>query len=382
MKVAFVHSFYDSRNPSGENVVVRAQIRALRTAGHEVLLVAQHTDERSHRRAYPVQAAVTTATGVGPDPSAELAAFAPDVVHVHNLFPNFGTRWLSRWRGPVVATLHNFRPMCAAASLSRDGEVCTRCPDGDPWASVRYACYRDSRIATLPLAWRNRRGAPHDALVARSDALVVISPRARTVYQDAGVPGDRISVVANFVDPAPRVPPAATDRWLFVGRLSPEKGLVELLEAWPHPERLDVIGDGPSMAAAVGIAPPGVVFHGTLPHDEVRRRMPGYTGLLFPSVWFEAGPTQVYVEAMAAGVPALAIQGNGTSDDISAHHLGVVVAREPTEHDIAGGLDHIRRHRGELSVRCLASFADRFSEHEWLEEILGVYRRAIRTARS
>jgi hypothetical protein len=137
MRIAIVHSFYNSRVPSGENVVVTAQVQALRAAGHDVRLVAQYSDERLQRRRYPAEAAVTVITGLGPDPSAELTAFAPDIVHVHNLFPNFGTRWLERWPGHLVATLHNFRPMCVAGSLSRDGEVCTLCPDGDRWASLK-----------------------------------------------------------------------------------------------------------------------------------------------------------------------------------------------------------------------------------------------------
>ena len=37
--------------------------------------------------------ALTVATGRGPDAEAELAAFAPDVVHVHNTFPTWGTLW-------------------------------------------------------------------------------------------------------------------------------------------------------------------------------------------------------------------------------------------------------------------------------------------------
>src|SRR6266702_8426604 len=94
----------------------------------------------------------SVATGFGADPTEDLRRFAPDVVHVHNLLPNFGTRWLDRWPGPVVATLHNFRSMCPAGTLYRSGHVCTACPDGNPGAALRHACYRGSTLATLPLA--------------------------------------------------------------------------------------------------------------------------------------------------------------------------------------------------------------------------------------
>jgi glycosyltransferase involved in cell wall biosynthesis len=128
-RIAIVHSFYSHRTPSGENVVVQAQVDALREAGHDVELVAQCAEEREARRSYPLEAAATAASGIGPSPVRQLQRFGPDVVHVHNLFPNFGTRWLRRWRGPLVATLHNFRPVCSNGYLFRDGHVCTLCID-------------------------------------------------------------------------------------------------------------------------------------------------------------------------------------------------------------------------------------------------------------
>ena len=50
---------------------------------------------------------------------------------MHNLFPNFGTRWLKTWSGPLVTTLHNYRYACVNALLLRDNAWCTECPDGD-----------------------------------------------------------------------------------------------------------------------------------------------------------------------------------------------------------------------------------------------------------
>src|SRR3954451_274021 len=121
LRIALVHSYFSSRVPSGENRAVDAQAAALRQAGHVVEVVAQYTDERLRRLTYPVEAALTVATGRGPSPLPELERFTPDLVHVHGLFPNFGKHWLTHWQGPVVATMHNYRPLCPAATLFRDG---------------------------------------------------------------------------------------------------------------------------------------------------------------------------------------------------------------------------------------------------------------------
>jgi glycosyltransferase involved in cell wall biosynthesis len=259
MRIALVHSFYSSQQPSGENQVVVAQVDALREAGHEVLLVARYTDRAIQERGYSVRAALGVATGFGPDPTADLRDFSPDVVHIHNLFPNFGTRWVSRWEGPLVATLHNYRPLCANGLLYRDGHNCTLCPEGDRLASMRYGCYRDSRIATLPLALRNARGPTYDAVVKRANGIIVLAERDKAVYQEYAMPLGEISIVPNFVtlvngevQPAP-----VNERWIMVGRLSAEKGFVELLQRWPRGVPLDIVGDGPLRAQIEVIAPPG-----------------------------------------------------------------------------------------------------------------------------
>lgn len=90
IRIAMVHSFYSSRQPSGENAVVRAEVNALRRAGYEVELFAAHTDELEGDLLYPVKAAWRVATGRGRNPLKAIKDFSPDVVHVHNLLSNVG----------------------------------------------------------------------------------------------------------------------------------------------------------------------------------------------------------------------------------------------------------------------------------------------------
>src|SRR5690606_21612300 len=151
VKVAIVHSFYRSGQPSGENLAVTAQIEALSQAEVEVALVGRWSDREVRHPWDPVRVAMITATGRGGDPTAELRRLRPDLVHVHNLFPSMGTRWLGQWQGPIVATVHNYRPLCANGLLLRDGHFCTDCVSHGTLNAVRHGCYRDSRMATIPL---------------------------------------------------------------------------------------------------------------------------------------------------------------------------------------------------------------------------------------
>jgi glycosyltransferase involved in cell wall biosynthesis len=143
---------------------------------------------------------------------------------------------------------------------------------------------------------------------------------------EAGLPADRVLVVPNFVsDPGPRRrPPSGNDALLFVGRLAPEKGVDQLIEAWarvqPSGLRLVVIGDGPLKATFESRHVAGVELRGHLGADEVAEAMLGARALLFPSIWYEGQP-MVLLEALAAGLPVLAphLGGVGSTLGDAAH---------------------------------------------------------------
>ena len=198
LRIAVVHSYYSSRQPSGENVVVDLQVAALRRAGHDVRLISRSTDELEQSRTYPIRAGLRAATGLGDSPLSEIEDLRPDVVHVHNLFPNLGRRWIGKVCAPVVATLHNYRPLCPAGTLLRDGHTCTLCPDGGTARhAVVHACFKGSRAQTVPAAIGTRFA--DDPVLRRADRIVALSDAMRDTYERYGVPADRLVTVPNFV---------------------------------------------------------------------------------------------------------------------------------------------------------------------------------------
>jgi glycosyltransferase involved in cell wall biosynthesis len=315
-------------------------------------------------------------TGFGDNPGTEIGLFVPDVVHVHNLFPNISTRWLLRVSAPVVATLHNFRPLCAAGTLYRGGQGCAQCPDGRPWAALANSCYRGSVSATLPLAVRNSRGVQADPLLSRAAKLVFLSPRSRDTFIQYGVDVSKCAIVPNFVrmDGLTGQQPGdcSTGRWMFAGRLSPEKGIVDLVASWPAGHRLDVYGDGPARAEAEHVAPPEVCFHGNVPQERIRAVLPEAAGLIIPSAWAEGLPG-VYLEALAAGVPIVARAGNSVADDLELNRAGIVVPFSLTETELRAGLEQAVTQRAAIGRRAVSCFADEYSQRRWTERIEALY---------
>lgn len=327
MKVAIVHSYYSSRQPSGENVVVDSQAAALSAYGFDVRVIAARTDDLETKRGYKLSTAVNVASGRGRSPLHEIEEFAPDLVHVHNLFPNWGSTWLKQWRGPLVTTVHNFRPVCAAGTLFRDGGKCTLCPDTSTLAAVQHACYRSSKVATIPLAIRSRGGIAGDPLLSRADAVVLLTQRARGMYEDFGLAPEKISVIPNFVDDVGfSAVSAPGEDWVYIGRLSEEKGIANLIRHWPDTQTLRVYGDGPLRSHVESEAQKrfNVTYLGRLEHDAVPHVLAGARGLVFPSEWAEGGIPLSYVEALAAGRMVVAMAGSSGADDLAAAGAGAV----------------------------------------------------------
>lgn len=340
------------------------QVSALRAAGHEVELVPQFTDDRERRKAYPLGAAATVATGRGPDPLDMLNRFQPEIVHVHNLFPNFGRKWVVRWAGPIVATMHNFRPLCPAATFYRDGQVCTDCLlRRKAWPAVQHACYRGSRLRTLPLAVSTRFEA--DPLLRRANRIVVLNEKMAQLYAQAGVGRDRIVRVPNFLADAP---PAGIggNAWLYVGRLSPEKGILELLAEWPSGQRLRIVGDGPLLDKARAMAPLGVSVLGRQPPQRVGQLLRDSIGLVFPSRWFEGFP-MVYLEALASGTPVLAWPVSAVAGMVREQGTGRIAG------ELVSSLELAAREFPSLRAHCRSVFESRFTEQAWLGAIRSVY---------
>lgn len=377
MKIAIVHSFYGSSVPGGENEAVLDQAAALGRAGHDVHLVAARTDDLQGAPWYAARCAVTVATGHGRSPLPALRALAPDLVHVHNLFPNFGRAWAAEWTGPLVATLHNYRPLCAAAVLYRDGAPCTQCLDGDRWAGVRHGCYRGSRLATLPLAWASRDGVRGDPLLRRADRAVVLSELSRDTYVRAGLPGERIELIPNFVPLVEKSVDAESRVWVYVGRLSQEKGIADLLRRWPAGRRLDVIGTGPLERECRAAAPAGVRFLGPVERGALRAALPGYRGLVFPSRWQEGAVPLVYLEALAAGLPVLAFEGSAVPQAVQVEGTGMVTGWDDS---LPGALDAAGRIFPALRERCRTVYTQRYGEAVWVERTGRLYTALTRAA--
>jgi glycosyltransferase involved in cell wall biosynthesis len=306
--VLFVHNRY--RVPGGEERAVADLLWLVREQLGEPAELLERDSSRVRRGG----AALALARG-GAEPRDVARAVrlsGARVVHAHNLQPTFGWRALAAARAAgarVVVHLHQYRLVCAIGVCYTRGQECTRCHARNTLPGVRLNCRGNvgealAYGAALSL-WQRR-------LVEQADAVIVPSVFARERLRELGAPlaWERVHVLAPPLREGltgPQVDVAGGSYALFVGRLSPEKGVDVAIDACRMAGiALVVAGDGPERAALetrAGDAP--VRLAGRVDDDEHERLRRGAALALAPSRSGESFGLAA-AEAMAAGLPVAA----------------------------------------------------------------------------
>jgi glycosyltransferase involved in cell wall biosynthesis len=242
----------------------------------------------------------------------------PDIMHLHNPYPLISLSVVSaahRLDVAVVQTVHNHRHSCMRGSYFRDGQPCHLCQGlSTPWPAVLHGCYRDSHVQSIPMAiaFRSHRRDQH----AVDRYIALTEPIAESLRASGLVSADQVVVRPNTV-PDPGEPSPPGEGLLFVGRLSREKGIHVLLEAWRLSRRpfgtLTIVGDGPlrrEVETAAKDPAAGLRVLGPLDSADVGITMRCSAAVIVPSTSPEALPL-VVLEAFAHGRAVLASRSGG-----------------------------------------------------------------------
>jgi len=254
------------------------------------------------------------------------------------------------------------------------------------WRGVRYGCYRGSRPATAVVA---AMLATHRLLGTWSrliDYYLVPTQFARRKFIAGGLPPDKILVKPNFVHPDPGVGNGDRSYALFVGRLSPEKGLQTLLAAWallPASIPLHIVGDGPLRAELEEYARQhglsSVRFLGSLPWDEVMAAMKKARCVILPSECYEGALPLTVVEAFATGTPVIVSKLGAMQDLISDGCMGFHFTPGDAQ-DLASKVGRVWKQPAEMtemSKQARREYEANYTAASSCRVLLETYRRAI-----
>jgi len=186
---------------------------------------------------------------------AMVKAFRPDIAHVRNIYHHLSPSilWELKALGvPVVYHLNDFKVLCPSYNMVAKGRACERCHGGKFWHVVTEGCYSGPPGATLMLAaeaYFHKWSHTYERCV---DRFLAPSRFVKDKLAENGWDARKVDVLPHFQKLPVQATnePSANAPILYFGRLSPEKGLTDLLRAMrslPYVS-LQIAGEGPQRA--------------------------------------------------------------------------------------------------------------------------------------
>jgi glycosyltransferase involved in cell wall biosynthesis len=242
-----------------------------------------------------------------------IKSFQPSVIHIHNWHFAAGPaiiRAAKQHNIPVVITLQNFRLLCPSASLMNGEKLfLDSIHQNFPWTAVKKGVYRNSILQTFWLAfvvWFHKKTGTWKKV----DRFIVLTPFAQNLFlhSSLGLSKKQLVIKPNFINLPVLENKPARSGFLFAGRLTEEKGIKILIEAFSKTTiPIKIAGEGPLLDFVKNAMQnnPNIQYVGRLNNRSLINAMASCEALIFPSVWYEGMPITI-LESFATATPVIA----------------------------------------------------------------------------
>lgn len=307
-----------------------------------------------------------------------------DVVHVQNNFPLVSPSLYyvcQKNNLPVVQAVRNYRLLCPSGSFYRQGKDCFDCKNKSfPWPAAFNRCYKQSFSASFVAALIVYIHKLIGAASNNVSCYIAVSNFVRDQLISAGIPENKIFVKPNFYvnsrDGGSKI--AARSGVVYLGRISAEKGVDNLVDFWVRSNTKDFLflyGDGDSLNYLADKYSnfSNIVFKGKLDHSGISAVLAGARFLIVPSLWNEPFG-RVVVEAFAHSTPVMIAATGGLPEIVTEGITGSLY--DPRSFDsFLSSLKRINDYidSGDIGRACFDEFNKNFSEQRNFELMISIY---------
>ena len=317
----------------------------------------------------------------------------PQLAHLHNIYHQISPSILpvlKRHGIPVVMTLHDLKLACPNYKMRTAGKICERCLGGDFYQAVVHRCVQDSRLKSALCALEAYLARWTRVYLDNVDLFITPSEFYRRKLIESGVPAQQLVTLASFVHPEQYTPRYAKgDYFLYLGRLSEEKGIMSLVRAAASvpDKRLLIAGEGPmqepieTMLREQRIT--NVELVGMQSGQALIELIRAARFVVVPSEGYENCPRSA-IEAMACGTPVIGANIGGIPDMVEDGVTGLLFEAFSVDALRAAIL---RLHDddtliAQLGRQARAKVEQRYSIGAHLEQLLAIYDRVAGPARA
>jgi len=313
----------------------------------------------------------------------------PDLAHVHGVYHHLSPSVLHSLKKknlPVIFTLHEYKILCPAyLFLDGQGNVCEKCAGKHFWHPIVKKCFRNSLPASLLVSVESYVHRILKTYKTKVDLYLSPSKFLQGKMIEYGYPPDKVEWLP-YTIPIDRYEPNFDheDYFVYVGRLSHEKGIAELVYAMKRVPRarLKVIGTGrlaePLQKFVQDEGVKNVEFVGYKKGDELRAMVRNAMFVAVPSVVYDNSPLSIY-EAFAHGKPVVGAAIGGIPELIDEGEDGFLFTAGD-EDSLVKALNKMLESQNEfrrMGVHARKKAVSLFGPEAHLERIKGIYKRFV-----
>jgi glycosyltransferase involved in cell wall biosynthesis len=385
MKILMFHNKYAEKG--GEDTTVANEFNLLKNHGHDVKLFV--FDNNGSKVAqfikfliYPFN--VKSYFRV----KKIIKEHKPDIIHLHNFYLTLSPLafWAIKNAGvPLVVTIQNFRLLCPSAILYHKKSLYLVSLEKKFTLKPAFdRVYRDSFFLTF---WLSVSNYVHYKLGTWDIPArhIFVSGFSRDIFERSKFSVYKKKFVTKYNFMAASDEPLNYNReefFLYIGRLTEEKGIDTLLECFEtNGANLKIIGDGALKEKIIASAQKNknIEYLGFMGKDEILHILKRARALIFPSKWFEGMPLAI-IEAFSVGTPVIASDMGAMSEmiieDVNGYHFLPGSSTDLNKKiRLLNSLSDDRYQQ--LITECERDFKNRFSEQENLKAITNIYEGAL-----
>ncbi len=379
MKVLQIHNKY--KKHGGEDVVLENEFQLLRERGVDTKqIIFTNVEVDPFKLFYNKNSYHKVKT--------ELDNFKPDIIHIHNIFYNASPsvfKAAKEAKIPVIMTLHNFRLLCTGALFLRDNKLCTKCKNKIfPLPGVIHKCFKNSYSKSLVLSafiGYNKLINTWDTYV---DKFIVLTPFIKDLILSSslGLSEDKLVVKPNSTDDLEKFHGSekAREGFLFIGRLSEEKGVDRLINAFNGlPKcKLEVIGTGDLYDKLKSNSNSNIVFHGKQDKSFINRKLSTTKALIVPSIWYEGLPNTI-LEAYSSGTPVLSSNLDNINQIVIDGYNGVTFDPDNIDEIIGKIKVFDKMDITKYSINARNTFIEKYTHEVNYQALIRIYLETITT---
>lgn len=261
--------------------------------------------------------------------------FNPDIVHLNNFQRQLSASIINPIKKrniPIVFTAHDVQAICPAITMmDNDKNICEKCMGGKYSNCVKKKCNKGSTLKSIIGALEGKYYRSHKIYTEKIDKIISPSEFYKLKFIEDGVPSEKIIAMHNFVDIKQYDVELQDDGYaLYIGRLSKEKGILNLINAFTKLDsgKLYIAGDGPEKENIEKIIKENdleqrVELLGFLSKEEVINWTRKCRFTVIPSIWYENCPYSV-METLAVGKPVIGADIAGIPELVKDNHSGLI----------------------------------------------------------